>query len=193
MLAWRAGDQGAARALFDRYFDRLYRFFATKVSSGVKDLIQETLVACIEGKDAIRDPAAFHRYLFGVARRRLYRRWRDEGGIDFTTSSVADLCPSPSSLLVEDEQQRIVLEAMRRIPVDLQVALELFYWEEMPASAIAEVLEIPEGTVRTRLRRARELVGKELAKLARVPFDRERVEALTRSIAAVPVEDREDG
>jgi RNA polymerase sigma-70 factor (ECF subfamily) len=42
------------------------------------------------------------------------------------------------------------------LPLDLQTALELHYWEELSTAELAEVLAIPQGTVKTRLFRARE-------------------------------------
>lgn len=182
--AWRSGDESAARTLFDRYFDPLHRFFATKVGDGVRDLIQETMLACIERRDDIRDPSSFKQYLFGIARRRLFRHWRDGGrqDIDFGLTTVTDIAPSPSGLAVENEEQRMLLTAMQRIPVDLQIVLELFYWEALTAAEIAVVQDVPEGTVRTRLRRARQLVRREWERMSRRPLPEGRVEELTRSL-----------
>ena len=164
--AWVEGDDDAGRALFARHFDRLHRFFSSKIGHGIDDLVQETMLACVEGKGGLRRPEAFKTSLFGVARRRLYRKWRDEqrgsNAIDFGLTSVEDLGLSPSGVASQREEQQRLVEAMRRIPVELQIALELFYWEEMSASEIAEVLELPEGTVRSRLRRARSLLEDQL-------------------------------
>ena len=62
-----------------------------------------------------------------------------------------------------------MLHALRAIPIDLQIALELFYWEKLSAPELAEVLEIPEGTVRSRLRRAREALEQRLRALESSP------------------------
>ena len=56
-------------------------------------------------------------------------------------------------------------EALRRIPLELQVALELYYWEGMAGPELAAALDLPEGTVRTRLRRGRQLVREQLTEL----------------------------
>jgi DNA-binding transcriptional regulator LsrR (DeoR family) len=47
--------------------------------------------------------------------------------------------------------------------------LELYYWEELRARELAEVLDLPEGTVRTRIRRAKQLFEEEIARLAASP------------------------
>ena len=49
------------------------------------------------------------------------------------------------------------------------MVLELYYWENMTAKDIGDVLEIPEGTARTRIRRAKQLLETQLAALAASP------------------------
>ncbi|HWN68565.1 MAG TPA: sigma factor-like helix-turn-helix DNA-binding protein, partial [Haliangium sp.] len=60
-------------------------------------------------------------------------------------------------------------EALRGIPVDYQVILELHYWEQMNTEDMAEALALPVGTVRSRLRRARELLEQAMGRLAESP------------------------
>ena len=160
LRAWAEGDEAAGRALFERCFDPLYRFFSNKIDQGIEDLIQETFLACVEARDNYRGDASFQSFVLGVARNRLYKRWRHDqrhgARLDFGVTSVADMSPSPSSVAGRHENRDRLLLALREIPADLQVALELHYWEALPASGIAAVLQIPEGTARSRLRRARE-------------------------------------
>ena len=52
-------------------------------------------------------------------------------------------------------EQILLLRALRRLPIDDQIALELFYWEGLSSREIGDVLERPDATVRTQLRRAR--------------------------------------
>jgi len=168
--AWKAGDAGAGNALFERHFAAVCRFFRNKVDEGVDDLIQRTFLACVESRDRFRGESSFRTYLFTVARHELFahlrRREREQARFDPLEQSVHDLGPTPTGLVAQHRSQRLLLEALRRIPVDLQVALELFYWEDLPASELARVLELPEGTVRTRIRRARQLVEAALTELA---------------------------
>jgi len=62
-------------------------------------------------------------------------------------------------------EHQLLLTALRAIPLDLQVALELYYWEQLDGAELAEVLGIPEGTARSRLRRAREAIAEKIAEL----------------------------
>lgn len=155
---WRGGDARAGNALFERHFEAVYRFFLHKVPDEATDLVQRTFLACTEARDRFRGASSFRTFLFAIARNELlacFRRRRREVP-DATGSSIADLAPSPSTELVRRLEHRVLLDALRSIPIDLQIALELHYWEEMSTTEIAEVLDVPVGTAKSRLRRARE-------------------------------------
>ncbi len=172
---WRAGDRGAGNELLRRHFDSLYRFFRNKVDGDVDDLIQRSFLACIESKDRFRKQASFRTYLFTVARHELYRYFRgrrrasEDLQVDVGELSVADLGSSPSRVVAHRQEHKLLLRALRHIPLELQLAVELHYWEGMSTAEIAEVLDIPQGTTKSRLRRARELLEVRMRELADSP------------------------
>jgi RNA polymerase sigma factor (sigma-70 family) len=166
---WRGGDRGSGELLFDRYYDAVTRFFANKIAENPSDLVQETFTACLQGRDRLRDSQSFRSYLFGIAYnvlRQAYRGRRIAGDrFDPATHSAADASPGPGTMMADTAEQRLLLEGLRRIPLDHQVVLELFYWEDMTSAAIADTLGEPHGTIRTRLRRARELLREAIARM----------------------------
>jgi RNA polymerase sigma-70 factor (ECF subfamily) len=151
---WRAGDAAAGSELFERHFDALYRFFRGKAEGGVDDLVQETFLACLRSRDALRGEASFRTYLFTVARHELYAYWRNRqrraGDVDVGEISLADLATSPSGVVARKAEHQLLLRALRAIPLDLQIALELHFWQGLTGPELAVVLEVPEGTVRSR-------------------------------------------
>jgi RNA polymerase sigma factor (sigma-70 family) len=167
--AWRAGDRQAGTRLFERHFAALFRFFRNKVGDDAEDLVQQTFLACVRARDRFRGDASFRTYLFTAARSKLLdhfsRHQRKQGAIDFGVTSVIDLGVSMQRLMVQSEEQKLLLHALRRLPLDLQVALELHYFEGMAGPELAAVLDIPEGTVRSRLRRGRDMLRETLAEL----------------------------
>lgn len=174
LSAWRGGDSEAGEALFIRHYRPLSRFFRNKISAEhVGDLIQATLIACVESRERVRDPDRFRAYLFSIAYRVLCRHLRERAQrgakLDFDVSSVAALQQSPSSAVGEAREHRLLLEGLRALPVNYQVVLELHYWEDLSTSEMAEVLDIPPGTVRSRLRRARDALEAAMASIARSP------------------------
>jgi RNA polymerase sigma-70 factor (ECF subfamily) len=170
LRAWAAGDRAAGEELFERHFEALARFFRNKCDRDHDDLIQATFLGCVEGAVRFREDSSFRTYLFGIARNVLSKYYRskkrERARLDFASVSAADLGASPSAWMEQGEGSRTMLHALRRIPLDSQIALELHYWEGMTGQQIAEVLEIPLGTAKTRLRRARQLLEAELARFS---------------------------
>jgi len=74
-------------------------------------------------------------------------------------------------MVAEDRRQQMMLSALRRIPIDHQTMLELHYWEGMTALEIGGMLEVPVGTAKTRLRRAKQLLAAELSDLHAGPVE----------------------
>lgn len=166
LASWTEGDDKAGEALYRRHFDALYRFFRTKAPDHCEDLIQTTMLECMRGRQRFRGDSTFRAYLFGVARNCLLHhfrtRFRDRLDFDASRSSVADLDPRFSSVLGRRAEQERLLAAMRSIPVDLQVVIELHYWDELNTRELATALDVPQGTVKSRLRRAREALRQAL-------------------------------
>jgi RNA polymerase sigma-70 factor (ECF subfamily) len=163
--AWAAGDRIAGDRLLRRHFRSLYAFFANKVPDAAQDLVQRTMLACVKSRDRYRGEGSFRAYLLAVARNELYAHFRGKEGVpafDASVTSAADVRPSPSVVVVARAEQRALLAALRRIPLELQIALELHYWEDLTTAELAVVLDVPVGTVKSRLRRARERLLAEL-------------------------------
>ncbi|MCA9657298.1 MAG: sigma-70 family RNA polymerase sigma factor [Myxococcales bacterium] len=171
--AWRSGDEDAGVALFERHYDGVARFFKSKAWDASADLIQRTFLACLETRDRMRDGTSFRSYLFGIARNILFEHYRgkrrDGRRLDFAERSLEDLGATPTTALARAQESQLLLQGLRRIPLEHQMILELYYWEEMTAGEIAGVLEVPEGTARTRIRRAKQLLEGELKALATTP------------------------
>lgn len=171
--AWRGGDSKAGAELFERHYLPIARFFRNKVDDDAPDLAQKTFLACLEGKERIRGESSFRTYLFAVAHNVLYKHLRGkvrEGArLDFGLTSVHDLRPTATTLITRRREERLLLLALRRLPLEHQVALELYFWEKLTAREIAEVVDSNEGTIRTRIRRAKQLLEQAMAALAEDP------------------------
>lgn len=162
--AWVDGDAVAGEELVQRHFLAVYRFFAAKLPDHADDLTQSTFVACIEGKASFRAEGHFRAFILGIARLQLLRFLEGRGrlvkGQATSEVSIEDLEPSPSTAAAQAQRRDLLLTAMRSIPLDFQMVLELHYWEDMTTGDIAEVLAIAPGTVKSRLSRARGLLAK---------------------------------
>ncbi len=176
---WRGGDRQACKALFERYFAAVSRFFRNKVRVLDEDLVQMTFLRCFEAIPRLERAVAFRSFLFGIACNTLrehYRRCRREGErrpLDSRSArqlvGAGEPARSVVSLLGQQQEHRLLLEALRRLPVEHQIILELHYWERMTMREIAAITTTPEGTVKTRMRRGKELLEGALAELAESP------------------------
>lgn len=159
LTAWADGDTNAGDALFGRHIHRLSRFFRAKGFSESDDLIQSTFVGCLESVRRLGGDVTFSALMFQIARRRaideLRARYAKHRNFEPLETSVLDLAPTASSVMARTARRARLHQAMRSLPLDLQITLELAYWEGLKAREIAEVFEIPEGTVRSRLRLAK--------------------------------------
>lgn len=169
LRAWRAQDASAGNELVKRHFPSLFAFLRTKVPDHVDELVQHTFLACVEAVERIDERRSFRAYLFGIARRQLiyhYRRQRRHSDrFDPMLESVCDAMGSPSQVAAARQEQQQVLDALNQLPLDLQCTLELHYWEGMTVNEVADVLEVPAGTIKSRLHRARTLLREKLVAL----------------------------
>jgi RNA polymerase sigma factor (sigma-70 family) len=173
LAAWQRGDRECGKELVKRHYDAVYRFFRSKVGDDAPDLAQKTFLGCVEGIGKFREGYDFRSWLFAIAYRQLCKHFRDRAAerarLDFGTITAFDLDPTPSSAMARSEEEQLLLAALRQIPLDMQVALELHYWERLTDADIAEVLDVPLGTIKSRIRRGRMLLRERLEQLARSP------------------------
>jgi RNA polymerase sigma factor (sigma-70 family) len=189
--AWIAGDSASGNALVQRHFASIHRFFSSKVPQHVDELTQRTFLACVEARDRGRAVVSFRAYLYGIARLQLLRHLEGRGGarpsLDLSRVSIHDLRSSPSRAIGRAEDHDLLLSAIQRIPIDFQIVLELHYWEELSVGEIASAIEVAEGTVKSRLHRARAMIREELDAMATdaAGFNLE-VQARALSLALAP-------
>ena len=184
LSAWRDGDRAAGQELYTKYFPLIYRFFSNKVGEDIEDLVQRTFLACTHHRARLRGGSSLRAFLLVVARNELFdhlrMRYRDGQSIDVGSVSIADLGTTASQLIARRDEHRLLLLALRRIPLELQDILELHYFEQLTGPELADALEIPEGTVRSRLRRAIIALRKELEQLSQSP---EQIDSTISSLA----------
>ncbi len=163
---WQQGAQEAGSALFHRYYDSLCRFFANKVGDEIDDLVQRTFQACVSSKDQFGKRSSFRTYMYAIARNELYRylreRRRKQGPLDFAVSSIEDLGITPRTLIDRNQRYQALLRALRSLPLEQQVLLELRYWEDLGPKELAEILDISITAINNRLLRAKKTLGTRL-------------------------------
>ena len=170
--AWRGGDKGAGEKLVDRHLDAVARFFRNKVNTGFDDLVQQTFLALVEGRDRIRTGSSVRAYLLSTAHHVLCSHLRKLGRgrqVDQSVTRLVDLSPGASTLNAARSEHRLLLAGLRQLSIDDQIALELAYWEGLNAAQIAEIIGISHSATRSRLAKARKRLDTVLGQLANSP------------------------
>ncbi len=173
LAAWRAGDRVAGEQLLARHFDAVCRFFHNKVGDDAPDLIQLTFLALCEGRERFRGDAPFRSYMLGTARNVLlahFRRKRKQAErYDPLEFSVVDMQASFTSQVARRREEQILLQALRSLPLDLQIVFELYHLEGLTAGELAAMHGISEPGMYGRLRKARLLTIAACERLAESP------------------------
>lgn len=161
MERFRQGERDAGSVLFARHRQALHRFFRRHRRFEADDLVQRTFLAFIEAKDRFRFDSSVRTFLFGIANHELlsHSRKHERKDVDLTAvlhDSEGATCPLSALSLLENRQR--LRRTLSRIPSDLRQIVHLYYWCGLTGAQIAEVLEVPSGTVASRLRRAKERI-----------------------------------
>jgi RNA polymerase sigma-70 factor (ECF subfamily) len=168
--AWKSGDETKGQVLLRRYFVPLLRFFRNKAPDVAEDLAQRTFVALLEGRERLQEASSFRAYVFGVARNQLLLHlrsaYRNGERFDVDAWSFVQLSGGARGAAIAEARRELLRRALQAIPVDYQIALELFYFEDLSIAEIADVLEVRGGAIKTRLSRARALLRNQLAELS---------------------------
>jgi RNA polymerase sigma factor (sigma-70 family) len=153
---WAGGDAGAGQALVLRYYDAVYFFFVSKLADHVAvELTQDTFETVCKKAASLRIHASFASYLFGIARWKLVAHFRGQGRHGFDPLSDAFPDPGPESsitaLLDRRHGESTLVQALRRLPLDDQILIEMRVYEALRLGEIAEILGVTKERVSARL------------------------------------------
>jgi RNA polymerase sigma-70 factor, ECF subfamily len=162
-------DSRADQAAFQSFVERNLRF-AFRVAwallrnrSDADDVVQECFLRLYRKRawhDLNDERAYLARVVWRMARDRQRRPAREEGGMEMDTVTATD--HSPEAAAVSSSGIARIHRLIDTLPEDLRQPLVLSTLEEMTSAQVAIVLGIPEGTVRTRIQRARMLLRQKL-------------------------------
>jgi len=153
MLEFQKGNSQAFEELFRRYLDPIYGFFRRRLANigRAEDMAQETFVVILRGTERYEARAKFRTYLYAVALKLLWTERRRELREAASGQSPDDI-PQGAS---DPSQSLWIRDALARLDADHREVLMLREYEQLSYDEIAQLLEIPVNTVRSRLFRAR--------------------------------------
>jgi RNA polymerase sigma-70 factor (ECF subfamily) len=171
----RGGDRAALGVLVERYHAPLTGYLV-RMTNGqrelAEDMVQMTFMKLIQSRESYQAGRTFRPWLYTIATnlaRDHFRRLetRKTEAWDEALDELAGKCEGePEKLLVRGEQAALVAGAVQRLSEPLRAALVLRFYQDLSLEEIAQVLEIPLGTVKSRLSAAIRQLHKTLAETA---------------------------
>jgi RNA polymerase sigma-70 factor (ECF subfamily) len=136
----------------------------TGTDDAAGEVVQDVWIRVLRGIGRLRDGSRLRPWLFGIARRTLMDRFRQQYAApsisDVDVGEMEDLAAGSSPSVQEDIDA--MEGALTRIPVIEREVLTLFYLRELSLADVSEILGVPAGTVKSRLFRARQMLRREL-------------------------------
>jgi len=170
----KKGDKHAFDLLFLRYQHKIVNLVARYLRDPeeVEDVAQEAFIKAFRALPRFRGDSAFYTWLYRIAintaKNHLVARSRRPPGTDVDVEDAEFMdgtdalkeSESPEAALARDELSEAIDEAIRALPDDLRSAVTLREFDGLSYEQIAEVMDCPVGTVRSRIFRAREAIDK---------------------------------
>ena len=169
----RKGNESAFSELFGRYQRRLYQYAARMCGrAAADDVVQDTFLALLKAERFDVSKGTVGGYLFGIARHHVIRHLEKQGAslietLDTGELSVAAFAENPFDILLREQTVAAVREAVESLAPLYREVIVLCDLQEMDYAFVADVIQCPIGTVRSRLHRARALLSRNLTSRTR--------------------------
>lgn len=175
----QAGDKKAFDLLIMKYQQRIVHVITGFVHDPVEalDVAQEAFIKAYRALPNFRGDSAFYTWLYRIAintsKNHLTSRSRRPPAMDVDAMDATNFYDAPElkdfdtpeSSLLSDELEMVIHQAIENLPEDTATAIRLREFEGLSYEEIAQVMECPIGTVRSRIFRAREAIDQQIKEL----------------------------
>lgn len=170
------GDENAYKKLVDKYERALYFHILKMIKDReqVEDLVQETFVKAFDNLNTYSTNYAFSTWLYRIAtnhtidylRKKKLKTLSIDEPMKTKDGEMEMQLPDESAgtdrNIIKKQRQKIVQKAIKELPKKYRLVIEMRHMEEKSYQEIADVLDLPLGTVKAHIFRARELLYKAL-------------------------------
>ena len=156
VAAARTGDRKAFAMLAQRWHGKLvaHAWRLTGDADAAKDAAQAGWLEIVRGLGGLQDDRAFAAWAYRIVSRRCARQVASAvRGRELGVALAAE--PRPPAEPVDESDHQRLRAAIAMLPRDQKSAIALFYFEDMSVAEVAVALNVPAGTVKTRLMHAR--------------------------------------
>lgn len=160
------GERAAFDELIQRWHQPIWQYVRhlSDDDDVAQDIAQDIWLRVLRGIGRLRDPAKLRAWLFGIAHRTWIDTLRTKYAVVVAAIDEVDQHDLPDPMVSDEREQELtaVEHELARLPAIEREALTLFYLRELSLHEIAQALDIPIGTVTSRLHRARRMLRREL-------------------------------
>jgi RNA polymerase sigma-70 factor (ECF subfamily) len=156
VIKCQQGDKDAFDELVERWQKRLWHYACrvTGSESAAWDIVQETWFAIVKGLSKLKDSAVFPRWAFRIVNNKCTDWLRKQQRQSRLNNQLAKHTQNqPDKEQNSDEKTESLRAAVGKLPPDRRALLSLRYHEGFDVAQIAEIIGVPEGTVKSRLHR----------------------------------------
>ena len=163
----RARDVDAFEQIYHNYHDRLARFLLKRIHRPhlVEEVLNDTLMVVWDCAHAFKGDSKLSTWIFGIAYRKSMKALRNHQDPveDKAAEERASLEPSPEDGYGHERSRALLLKAMSELSPEHRAVVEFTYFHEFGYQEIAEIMQCPVGTVKTRMFHARRQLRRLLA------------------------------
>ena len=173
------GDKAAFDLLFTRYQHKIFGLVSRFIRDPeeIEDVVQEAFIKAYRALPRFRGDSAFYTWLYRIAintaKNQLVAKSRRPPDVDVDAEDAEFMdggdslreSENPENALARDQLEAAIDDAIRNLPDDLRSAVTLREFDGLSYEQIAEVMDCPVGTVRSRIFRAREAIDQRISPL----------------------------
>jgi RNA polymerase sigma-70 factor (ECF subfamily) len=167
VLRCRRGDKAALEELVRTWEKRLFYFIRRLVDDeqDAWDILQQTWLRVLSGIGAVREPASLGPWLYRVARHAAFNHGQVQATYRrFLKNYQATAPPDEAPGQEEFENAELLHRGLVQLPVPQREVLALFFLEDFSVDEVAQILDVPAGTVKSRLHYAKKALRDRLGK-----------------------------
>ena len=160
-----AGDKHAMRTLYARHHLRVYRFIVRLTNDAflAEDLVSEVFFGAWRQAGGFKSESQVSTWLLAIARNKtlsaLSRR-RDQQLDDDMANSIPDPADNVETMIEGQDRSAIIRKCLSQLSSDHREVIDLVYYHEKTVEEVAEIIQVPKNTVKTRMFYARQSMEK---------------------------------
>jgi RNA polymerase sigma-70 factor (ECF subfamily) len=168
-----AGDQSAMRDFYNAHESRIYAYATNKLNDthAAADIVNEVMIAVWKGADKYQGKSKVRSWLLRIAHYKVVDVYRKNGRAEMT--ELDEALPDEENVSTLEivgalENRKYINECLERLSDSHREVIHLSFFEDMAYADVATIMGCPEGTVKTRMFHARQLLKRCLQKFLSV-------------------------